>query len=86
MQCCLSVNRHILHEPLLLECGCNACKKCIDALIGSQAKCLNCNRSINQEKNLFNTHIDELIKTVYLKDLIAALEKEMSKKVEELEG
>jgi hypothetical protein len=87
MKCCLNIDNHIVHEPILLDCGCNACKKCINDIQGSYAKCLKCNRLHEAAKfqNVpLNFEIEGLIQQKYFKDLIGYLKDNFVKRVDEL--
>ena len=89
MKCCLSIDNHIVNEPLLLNCGCNACRKCIHDNISPYVKCLKCNtiHELESLENLpSNFHIEELIRNVYLKDLNCCFDEKIRKLSEELEG
>ena len=42
IKCCLNEDGHIVHDPVLLKCGYNACKKCCSDPVVSTFKCLRC--------------------------------------------
>ena len=89
MKCCLSIDNHIVDEPLILSCGCNACKKCILENFGQHVECLKCNMILeleSLENSQSNVHIEDLIKNVYLKDLNRYFEEKITKTTNELEG
>ena len=48
IKCCLSQDQHILEEPVLLKCGGNACKECIQ---NYRFECQKC--SMKHNKNDF---------------------------------
>jgi hypothetical protein len=43
MKCSLSDDGHIVHEPILLKCGANACKQCVNGSSDLMIKCFSCN-------------------------------------------
>jgi hypothetical protein len=61
--CCLDENEHIINEPLLLLCGCNACKSCIYESTGSTLKCLKCN-IIYEKRALLNSVKNKIAETI----------------------
>ena len=89
LKCCLSNDGHILHEPILLKCGANACKKCInESLSGTTKKCFHCNfnhEKVKDDDMTINSIADTLVKSS-LSDLFEDLEIKMSNTVEFLTG
>jgi hypothetical protein len=72
IKCCLNEDGHIVHEPVLLKCGNNACKKCCSDPVVSTVKCLRCH-AIHDKNELFsalnNKTIDSIIR-LFLRDVI----------------
>jgi hypothetical protein len=65
IKCCLNEDGHIVHEPVLLKCGYNACKKCCSDLVVSTVKCFSCHNSHDKNELLnapYNKAIDLIIK------------------------
>ena len=75
--CCLDENEHIINEPLLLLCGCNACKSCIYESTCSTLKCLKCNVTYEKRAllNSVRNKIAETIISTSLNGLFDYLEK-----------
>jgi hypothetical protein len=75
IKCCLNEDGHIVHEPVLLKCGYNACKKCCSDQVVSTVKCLRCH-AIHEKTELINAPnnkaIDFIIQT-FLNDLFQDL-------------
>ena len=70
--CSLEDNTHFLNEPLLLTCGHNACKKCIDTK--HELKCNKCQTINTNNGNLpRNSSFEDLIET-YVGDLLIKVE------------
>jgi|LakMenEpi03Aug12_release.lakeMendotaPanAssembly.Ray.scaffolds.fasta_scaffold2223640_1 hypothetical protein len=42
IKCCLNDDGHIVHEPILLKCGANGCKKCVFGSTDLRFKCFSC--------------------------------------------
>jgi hypothetical protein len=95
LKCCLYDDGHIVHEPILLKCGANACKKCIDDSIDTTLKCFSCNS--NHEKNDFlNEPINKMVKSVidlfsndliqYLTNLFQDLNKTLESSISLMKG
>lgn len=75
ISCSLSSTRHIIEDPVLLSCGHNACRTCMEN-ISFGKKCLyqNCNQLVdtNQElksvksiHNLVEAYLNELFKNIH---------------------
>ena len=72
MKCGLSNDGHIVTEPILLKCGANACKICINQ--NEIFKCFSC----NEKKDYLNSTIDKMVVHVFdlfLNDLCQDLHK-----------
>ena len=76
LKCCLSQDGHYVYEPISLECGANACKKCIDNVSNAnKMKCQNC-LQIHQNRNYSNFGVNIMVKNImnlFLNDLIEEL-------------
>ena len=75
IECCLNNDGHYVKEAILLPCGANACKKCLNELNNrKEFKCYKCQKmhKINEDhaKAYNNPAIDILIEKVYLKEII----------------
>ena len=70
--CSLEDNTHFLNEPLLLPCGHNACKNCINTK--DELKCNQCQTINTKNVNLQrNTTSEDLIE-MYAEDLLLKVE------------
>jgi hypothetical protein len=76
IKCCFHEDQHILLEPVLLKCGGNACKGCIDDLKESFFKCSKCNSTHNKNDFFENKSSEALIRFL-MKDLTENLNKEI---------
>ncbi len=76
LKCCLSGDEsHIFHEPILLKCGGNACKKCVIDSTDLKIKCFGCN-SEHAKKDLLDKPINKALESViqfFLNDLFIDL-------------
>ena len=78
IKCCLSKERHYAHEPILMKCGANACKRCINesqSQIKECSACYNCNQMHNKF-DYKDAPINKMVETFinfHLKDLIQEL-------------
>jgi hypothetical protein len=78
IKCCLHEDPHILLEPVLLKCGGNACKGCINDIIKSSFKCLKCNSTHNKNDFIENKSTETFIRFL-MKDLSENLNNEIKK-------
>ena len=79
MRCCLSDDGHIVHEPIALNCGLYACKKCIDNSVVSTLKCLGCNGT-HEKYDFINAPISKCIEPFiqsFLPDLFQDLNEKL---------
>ncbi len=67
--CCLRNDGNFVHEPILLECGANACETCIQSV--SLIKCLKCDsyhggikNILNERMNIVNTEVDKKVESM----------------------
>lgn len=70
LSCSLSHDKHILEQPITMQCGHCACKKCILEMIVHPFKCLSCNEEVHMNLNQLKECLP-LVDTieVYLNDL-----------------
>ena len=76
MKCCLSNDGHILFEPILINCGGNACKQCIRESEDRKLNCFNCNDK-HERKELFKSPINKIVQTLvksFFNDLLTDVE------------
>ena len=79
LKCCLNDDGHIVRDPVVFECGGNACRICINELKLDSAKCYNC-AEIHEKKDLIKAPSNKLAKTLIqlnLNDLFEYLEKKL---------
>jgi hypothetical protein len=76
IKCCLHEDQHILLEPVILKCGGNACKGCINDINKSSFKCFKCNLNHNKNDFIENKSIESLIRFV-MKDLSKNIDDEI---------
>ncbi len=84
IKCCLNEDGHIVHEPVVLKCGYNACKKCCSDPVVSNVKCLRCH-AIHDKNELLNAPNNKLADSIiqtYLNDLY----QDLNLKVESIKG
>jgi hypothetical protein len=92
IKCCLNEDGHIVHEPVLLKCGYNACRKCCsDPVVSTEflpelflIKCFSCHKSHDKNELLTSPNNKEpyLIVQTYLNDLY----QDLNLKVESIKG
>ncbi len=88
MRCCLSADGHIIHEPIVLTCGANACKSCVSNSTDARIKCFGCNRT-HEKKEFLNAPIIKLIESFImsvLPDLFQDLNAKLKLTAELLKG
>jgi hypothetical protein len=85
IKCCLHKDPHILLEPVLLKCGGNACKGCINDINKSSIKCYKCNLTHDKNDFVENKSTESLIRFV-MKDLSKNLDDEIKAMKELLKG
>ena len=85
IKCCLHKDPHILLEPVILKCGGNACKGCINDINKSSFKCLKCNLTHDKNDFVENKSTESLIRFV-MKDLSNNLDDEIKAMKELLKG
>ncbi len=61
-KCFLSTN-HLVHEPILLSCDSNACRKCIENSISEVLKCKSCKEEHNRNEYL-NVDANNLVENL----------------------
>ena len=63
IKCSLKSDNHIVHEPILLKCGFNACKKCILECIKPTIYCFSCkNKHVKKELN--DAPVNKIIESI----------------------
>jgi hypothetical protein len=88
IKCCLNNNDHFINEPILLECGANACKKCVFDSTNSTLRCYSCNGS-HERNDLLNAPINKMVVSVielFSNDLIQNLNESLESSVACLKG
>jgi hypothetical protein len=88
MKCCLYNDGHIVHEPILLKCGANACKKCVSDSTNQILKCnfCNCLHELNDLLNSPKNELMEYVVTLFLDDLFQDLNKKLECAAASLKG
>ena len=82
IKCCLSADdNHIQIDPVLLKCGGNACKECVN----DSTKCLNCN-SIHSKNDFTECKSTESLIRYFVKELFANLNDELRSTKDSLNG
>ena len=88
IRCCLSDDGHIVIEPVVLKCGLNACKKCVDDSKLTTIQCFGCGEN-HEKKDYINAPISNSIMIfikVYLGDLFEDLKVKLKSTSELLKG
>jgi hypothetical protein len=88
IKCCLNNDGHILNEPILLNCGANACKQCVFDSTDLILRCLSCNSS-HEKNDLLNEPINKIVESViklFSNDLIKYLNESLESSVACLKG
>jgi hypothetical protein len=88
MKCCLHDDHHIVNEPVLLKCGGNACKKCVNYSNYGMIKCFFCDgqHEKNDCLNAPNNKMVESVIKIFLDDLFQDLNKKIESTKELLKG
>ena len=89
MNCCLSDDNHIVIEPVILNCGGNACKQCVDDIQGLSVECFNCKQihlKSDLERMPLNSTMKMLIEKALLKDVVAQLKSKLNDLLSEFES
>jgi hypothetical protein len=88
LQCGLSIDDHIIMQPIALSCGHSACKKCIPVLDDLESnKCKLCGKINKTDSNIMNESqpVKQLLK-IYFDDLLAMVEIRFEESVCNLKG
>ena len=88
MICCLSDDGHIVHEPIVLKCGANACKKCVTNSTVATIQCFGCNCT-HEKKDLINAPNNKIFESLihtFLDDLFEDLNSKLKSTNELLKG
>ena len=83
LKCCFN-KEHIVIEPVLLNCGGNACRECIK----EDTNCLRCNKKHHKDELIdlpVNDRVESFVKS-NLKELFKDLELELKDAAEALAG
>ena len=88
MKCCFANDGHFVHDPILVTCGANACRNCINNATESMVRCFNCNNR-HRRNSLLDAPINNTVKSiiqVYLQELFQNLEETFEARLKELQG
>jgi hypothetical protein len=88
MSCCLYDDGHFVHEPLVLKCGFNACKKCIIGSSVTRIKCFGCYGE-HEKKDLLNSANNKFVESFiqsFLSDLFQDLRTKLQSTADLLKG
>ena len=86
MRCCLSDDGHIVHESIVLKCGLNACKKCVERVY--TLECFGC-KSTHEQNDFINAPISKLIESFiqsFLPDLFQDLNEKLKSSCDFVKG
>jgi hypothetical protein len=94
LKCCLHNDEHIVKEAVLLKCGGNACRSCVDVILENSAyfnniKCYFCFQTHKPDDlaNLnLNPQVSVLIESTFFGDLIAKLDEKYENTMTLIEG
>ena len=81
LKCCLASDFHYVIEPVLMECGANACKECVTQAITEKIQCYSCYSE--HEKN-FKLTVNKLAERV-INSLSNEIIKDVNQKLASLE-
>ena len=88
IKCCITNDDHFVEEPILLKCGGNACKKCINDSVEPLIKCYRCNNK-HEKKKMLNLTINTIIETMissFSEDIYKHLDEKIETTKEMLKG
>lgn len=88
LKCCLHNDGHIVKDPIILACGCNACEKCIEYNETSELRCLNCEKIFLQSdvrKMPSNPQASVFVET-FLSDLMSLLKSQFEDTIRSFES
>jgi hypothetical protein len=89
IKCCLNSQDHIVFEPKLINCGGNACSKCIENLTLTRVKCYYCKNEHEKDELQqmpLNLAIGEMIQKRFLKELVINLNTSLKKMSDTIKG
>jgi hypothetical protein len=89
IECCLNNDGHFVKEAILLPCGANACKKCLNELFRKDFKCFKCHKIHKNDdisRQYHNPALDILVEKVYLKDIIQSIKTGFNETLKKIEG
>jgi hypothetical protein len=79
MQCCLGNDEHIVIHPVLLSCGGNACKDCVDSSNKEIINCLFCIMD-HKKSEIIKSPNNQIVETIiqsFLPDVFQDLNKKL---------
>jgi hypothetical protein len=85
IKCCLNEDQHILLDPVLLKCGGNACKECINDPSKTSVACFKC-KSSHLKNDFTDCKVAESLIRYVLKDLSKNLDDEIKLIKDHLKG
>ena len=88
LKCCFENDGHIAIEPVILKCGGNGCKQCIENSKEALIPCFGCNKTHDKNKLVkaaLNKFAEEFIK-LSLNDLLNYVNMNTESMVEKLKG
>ena len=68
IRCCLNDDGHIVHEPILLKCGANACKKCVNETAEKFVKCFSC-EDRHEKSDVLNVQVNHKAESIIISSL-----------------
>jgi hypothetical protein len=88
LKCCLNSDGHIVCKPVLLKCGGNACKNCVNSFDEIKNNCCYCNSKHSRIdlNNSPDNKIAQLLKEKYLEELFDILESKIVKITNDIKG
>jgi hypothetical protein len=88
LKCCVYKNDHLVEEAVLLECGGNACEKCINFANKTEIKCCYCKKT-HDIKSGFKLQPNPILKTMiksYLKELCEMMQQELNNTIKSIQS
>ena len=73
IKCCLNDDGHYVNEPILMKCGANACKNCINESHNEVLECKKCNGQHNKS-DYVNAVINKFVQNFQNANLNAIVE------------
>ena len=88
MKCCLTQDYHVAIEPILLKCGANACKDCINSSTDEALICFSCHEK-HEKKCFQDAPVNKMAESVvqfFLKDLFKDLDEKILNFKQDIKG